>query len=74
MYSLPGYDAWVTDAPEDDFGVCPNCGASQEEAEPYGDLWVCGICGDSYTDDEAHPDYADMRDSIREDEYREVMA
>ena len=57
MDSLPGYDHWKTTPPEPDWGVCPECGASQEDAELHGDTYICP-CGRAYDDDEAHPDYS----------------
>jgi len=65
-YSLPGYDDWKTTAPEDDWGVCPDCGASQEDAE-YEDLYFCG-CGCRYTDEQARPDPTDDEPILPGDE------
>lgn len=59
MYeSLPGYDAWKTNAPEWIPGRCPECGTSQEDSEcPLGgDVYTCFGCGHEYTDDEARYD------------------
>jgi hypothetical protein len=60
MDHLPGYDDWRTQAPEPDWGVCPECGVSQEDAERIvtngaDDEYLCP-CGRVYSDDDAHPD------------------
>ena len=59
MDSLPGYDHWKTTPPEPDWGRCPDCGASQEDAEydQSGEVYICG-CGCEYDDAEAHPDFS----------------
>jgi hypothetical protein len=70
MDSLPGYDAWKTAAPEDDWGICPDCGCSQEDCEelPSGEF-LCPECACVFCEDDAHPDYSDMfsEDDPRED-------
>ena len=37
----------------DDWGRCPTCGCSQEDASPRGEVYACPECGDRYSDDEA---------------------
>jgi hypothetical protein len=59
---LPGYDAWKTRAPEDDWGTCPDCSCSQEDASLYGESYVCPECGCEYADDEARIDPLDARE------------
>lgn len=54
------------DPPDDDWGRCPRCGASQEDAEHVTDpdVWLCP-CGHWYGDEAAHPDPREMRDEMR---------
>lgn len=59
----PNYDSYY-DPPDDDWGRCPECGASQEDASLYGDTYVCP-CGAEYDNDAAHPSVQDMRDERR---------
>lgn len=60
MYSLPGYDAWLTTPPEPEWGYCPDCGCPQEDCDelPSGEF-ICPECACVYTNDDAHPDYTD---------------
>lgn len=59
MDGLPGYDHWKTTPPEPDWGACPECGSSQEDADwDGGETYTCH-CGREYTDDEAHPDLSE---------------
>ncbi|MEN6426079.1 MAG: hypothetical protein ABFE13_11990 [Phycisphaerales bacterium] len=57
--SALGLDRWITGnhgADNDpDWGRCPSCGATQEDAEQHAleDLYICP-CGCRYDDDEAH--------------------
>ena len=46
--------------PGDDWGVCPECGANQEDAEydRTRGLYVCP-CGREYDEAQAHPDPSD---------------
>ena len=54
------YDHWLTTPPDDDFGICPECGCSQEDCEEFGvDEWECPECGNVFSWDEAHPDMSD---------------
>jgi len=54
-YCLPGYDEWKTRTPDDNWGVCPECGASQEDCTESGDTWTCS-CGVQFTEEEARYD------------------
>jgi hypothetical protein len=54
--SLPGYDAWLTNELEEEWGRCPNCGCTQEDASLWGETYVCPECGRKYFDHEARPD------------------
>ena len=61
--NLASLDRWITGnygADNDpDWGVCPDCGASQEDAEQEdGDTYVCP-CGLTYSNDDAHADPRD---------------
>jgi tRNA(Ile2) C34 agmatinyltransferase TiaS len=64
---LPRYDQWKTNAPEFEWGVCPDCGASQEDAEQHGESYLCR-CGTSYSNDQAHPDARDDEPVLPGDE------
>lgn len=56
------------DPPNDDWGECPDCRASQEDASLYGETYLCPSCGREYDNDEAHPDLREMREEHRMDE------
>lgn len=60
------YDSWLTTPPDDDWGCCPHCGCTQEDAERLfsSEVYVCP-CGERYSDYEAHPNPQDMRDELR---------
>jgi rubredoxin len=55
--------------PDDDWGVCPDCGASQEDSDRVwsSDKYLCG-CGSVYTDEQAHPDPRDDEPTLPGDE------
>lgn len=67
-YDLPAsYDRWKTTPPDENWGHCPTCGCSQEDASCYGEEYVCPEyvcpeCGMTYSDSEAHPDPRDARE------------
>lgn len=62
--SAPNYDSYF-DPPDDDWGRCPHCGTSQEDASLFGSVYVCGECDGEYSDEDAHPDPREMRDEMR---------
>ena len=49
MTTLPGYDAWLTHNPADDYTMCPQCEEGVVEGDRY-EWWCsegCGYGGDN---------------------------
>jgi hypothetical protein len=63
MSGQPNYDRHF-DPPDDNWGSCPHCGCSQEDAERLfsSEVYVCH-CGAKYDDEAAHP----TKDELFED-------
>ena len=63
---MTSYDDWLTTPPDENWGVCPECKCSQEDAEHVDDpdVYLCD-CGRWYADEDAHPDASDMREDAR---------
>ena len=53
------------DPPADNWGECPRCGCSQEDAELLGTGEYLCPCGRRYEDEDAHTDPQEMRDEAR---------
>jgi hypothetical protein len=43
--NLPGYDAWKTREPDEDYELCPDCGGPLRRARGT-QCWFCERCDD----------------------------